>query len=179
MRCNHVESGGDKVVESFEVVPQTNDRRFDFGHRSNAERRTFQGGEQLLEARHLDPHGSRDIGVLSLAGRGKHGRRGGGDPFGLAGKLEGCKRGWHPPFRDTLDDVPDLKESVEGGDGREHREGADAEESEQQTAANAETLKHAGNVSDRLIGPNGLRRSVSCHSSGTYSPPFQTYHIQL
>ena len=94
--------------------------------------------------------GSRDLVVLGLAGRSKHRRRSGGDPLGLAGKLERCKGRRHPAFRDALDDVSDLEEGIEGGGRRQHRKGADTKESEQQTAANAETLKHAR----QRVGPD-------------------------
>ena len=58
------------------------------------------------------PIGSRNLTVLSLAGRSQHGWRGGGDPLGLAGKLEGCKRRWDPLFGDAIDDLADLKEGI-------------------------------------------------------------------
>jgi hypothetical protein len=94
-----------------------------------------------------------DLAVLSLAGRSQYGRRSGSDPLGLAGHLERRKRGGDSALCDTLDDLPDLEEGVQGGDGREHREGADPKESEQQAATYAETIKHRGNLSIRLMRP--------------------------
>ena len=102
--------------------------------------------EQLLEAGHLDRDGSRDLAVLSLAGRSQHRRRGGGDPLGLARQLEGRERRRHPILGDAVDDIADLEEGIESRGGRQHREGADPEESEQQAAAYAEAFKHRGDV---------------------------------
>ena len=113
MRATTSSRAATRSSRAFEVAPQTNHRRFDLGHRRRAERGALEGGEQLLEARHLDRDGSRDLVVLSLAGRSKHGRRGGGDPLGLAGQLERRERGRHPILGDALDDLADLEEGIQ------------------------------------------------------------------
>ena len=69
--------------------------------------------------------------MLNGTGRSKYRRRSSGDPLGLAGELERCKRGWDPALRDPLDDFAHLEEGIHGRGGREHREGADPEESEE------------------------------------------------
>ena len=105
---------------------------------------SLEGGAQHLEAGHLDSDSSRDLAVLSLAGRCQHRRRGSGDPLGLARQLEGRERRRHPILGDAVDDVADLEEGIEGGGGCQHRKGADPEKSEQQAAAYAEAFKHRG-----------------------------------
>ena len=127
---------------SFEVAPQNDHRRFDFGQRRRAERGALEGGAQRFEAGHLDGDGGRDLAVLGLAGRSQHRRRGGGDPLGLARQLQRRERRRHPILGDALDDVADLEEGIQGSGGRKHREGADPEKSEQQAAAYAEAIKH-------------------------------------
>ena len=159
---NHVEPGSDEIVELLQVAPQNNRGLFDLGQRRRAERGALEGGAQRFEAGHLDGDGSRDLAVLSLAGRRQHRRRGGGDPLGLARQLQGRERRRHPILGDAVDDIADLEEGVESGGGRQHREGADPEESEQQAAAYAEAFKHRG---DALIGTIPLTRSACNVSS--------------
>ncbi|WP_237357867.1 hypothetical protein [Rhizobium sp. N113] len=101
--------------------------------------------------------------------------------------MERGERRRHPFLGDAIDHVADLKEGIESCGGREHCEGADAEEGEQQAPAYADAFKHGGNRKVWLAQPAksaqiGLKRSTRPavdYSSGTYSPPFQTYQIQL
>ncbi|GEC41208.1 hypothetical protein EME01_52800 [Sinorhizobium meliloti] len=62
----------------------------------------------------------------------------------MAGEFEGRERGRGPALRYSFEHLTELKKGIQGAYGRKHRKGADAEESEQQSATNAETVKHRG-----------------------------------
>jgi hypothetical protein len=66
------------------IAPQTKHRGLDLSHHRRASLGAFERGKQFLEARHLGRDRSRDLVVLSLAGRSQYGGRTGGDPLCLA-----------------------------------------------------------------------------------------------